>query len=133
MKEQQKSFSFSKSEKLKSKKLIEKLFVEGKNVTNFPIKLIYVSNGTEKDVPIMAGVTVSKRKFKKAVDRNRIKRLLREAYRLNKHVIFNNIEGNYALLILYLGNEMPSYERIEKSMVDALTKLQKRIYDEEST
>ena len=133
MEEQQKSFSFSKSEKLKSKKLIEKLFVEGKNVTNFPLKLIYVHNGTEKDVPIKAGVTVPKRRFKKAVDRNRIKRLLREAYRLNKHIIFNNIEGNYALLILYLGNEMPSYERIEKSMVDALTKLQKRIYDEEST
>ena len=133
MEEQQKSFSFSKSEKLKSKKLIEKLFVEGKNVTNFPLKLIYVHNGTEKDVPIKAGVTVPKRRFKKAVDRNRIKRLLREAYRLNKHIIFNNIEGNYALLILYLGNEMPSYEHIEKSMVDALTKLQKRIYDEEST
>lgn len=133
MKEKQTSFSFPKAEKLKSKKLIEKLFTEGKNVTNFPLKLIYVENSTGKDVPIKTGVTVPKRKFKKAVDRNRIKRLLREAYRLNKHIIFNNIEGNYALLILYLGNEMPQYGQIEKSMVGALTKLQKRIYDEENT
>lgn len=133
MEEKQISFSFPKAEKLKSKKLIEKLFVEGKNVTNFPLKLIYVPNELETTIPIKTGVTVPKRKFKKAVDRNRIKRLLREAYRLNKHIIFNNIEGKYALLILYLGNEMPNYGRIEKSMVSALTKLQKKITDEENT
>lgn len=133
MEEKKITFSFPKTEKLKSKKLIEKLFTEGKGITYFPLKLIYVQHSTETDVLFKTGVTVPKRKFKKAVHRNRIKRLLREAYRLNKHIIFNNIEENYALLILYLGNEMPQYGQIEKSMVGALTKLQKRINDEEST
>ncbi len=116
-------FSFSKNEKLKSKKQIELLFKEGNSVSVYPIKLIYIALKDTKDSQLAKiGVTVPKRVFKSAVQRNRIKRVLRECYRLNKHIIFNNIEGNFALLFLYLGKEMPAYDKVEKAMIATLQK-----------
>ncbi|WP_339664959.1 ribonuclease P protein component, partial [Maribacter arcticus] len=94
--------SFGKKEKLKSKKLFTQLFEEGKGVSVYPLKLIYICT-EKKEAPIQTGVTVSKRNFKSAVKRNRIKRLLRESYRLNKALIFNNTDANFAFLFLYLG------------------------------
>lgn len=115
-------FTFAKKEKLKSKKLIEKLFAEGKSISNYPIKLIYLPSDLPEDIKIQAGVAVPKKNFKSAVKRNRIKRLLRETYRLNKHPIFNNSEGGFAFLFLYLGKEMPDYQKIEKGMKGVLGK-----------
>ncbi|ASO04833.1 ribonuclease P protein component [Arenibacter algicola] len=116
------SFSFPKKEKLKSKKLIEQLFAEGIGVTNYPIKLVYLKTRFEDDSKCKVGVTASKRNFKSAVKRNRIKRLMRESYRLNKHLIFNNIEGNFAIMFLYLGKEMPSQSKITDTMIPLMRK-----------
>ncbi|MDX1766596.1 ribonuclease P protein component [Arenibacter troitsensis] len=116
------SFSFPKKEKLKSKKLIEQLFAEGIGVTNYPIKLVYLKTSYEDDSKCKVGVTASKRNFKSAVKRNRIKRLMRESYRLNKHLIFNNIEGNFAFMFLYLGKEMPSQTKITDAMIPLMRK-----------
>ncbi|MGJ8658874.1 MAG: ribonuclease P protein component [Cellulophaga fucicola] len=124
------NFSFPTKEKLKSKKLIGELFTDGKSVSSFPIKLIYLPC-TLENTPLKVGVTVPKRNFKSAVDRNKIKRLLREGYRLNKHVIFNNIDKEFALLFLYLGKKMPDYAEIEKSMVEVLAKFYKKVNNEE--
>lgn len=121
------NFTYSRAEKLKSKKLFEKLFAEGKSVTQFPLRMVYVQTDATQDLAIKAGVTVSKRKFKSAVKRNRIKRQLREAYRLNKAILFDNSPANYALLIMYLGNEMPESEQIHKSMVGLLLKFKGKI------
>lgn len=111
------SYTFGKSEKLKSRKVIEQLFGEGKSITRFPLKLYYLPlSGQESK--LRTAVSVPKKNFKKAVDRNRVKRLLREAFRHNKDLIFNNIEGNYAFLILYLGKEMPQYGEIDSSLKD---------------
>jgi len=120
---------FPKKEKLKSKKLIEKLFKEGKTLSNFPLKLIYLKVDVPVDAKFKTGVAVPKKNFKSAVKRNRIKRLLREAYRLNKHLVFNNSEGNFAFLILYLGKEMPTYPEIEEGMQKILQKFLKKIDD----
>ena len=117
------------TEKLKSKKLIDQLFSEGNSISNYPIKLIYLQTELPFDVPIQTGVTVPKKNFKSAVKRNRIKRLLRESYRLNKATVFNNSEGNFAFLILYLGKEMPSYPEMEKGMQLILKKFIKKIDD----
>lgn len=116
------SFSFPKKEKLKSKKLIEQLFAEGIGVTNYPIKLVYLKTRFEDDSKCKVGVTASKRNFKSAVKRNRIKRMMRESYRLNKHLIFNNIEGNFAFMFLYLGKEMPSQSKITDTMIPLMRK-----------
>jgi len=120
---------FPKKEKLKSKKLIEKLFKEGKTLSNFPLKLIYLKVELPMDAKFITGVAVPKKNFKSAVKRNRIKRLLRESYRLNKHLVFNNSEGNFAFLILYLGKEMPTYPEVEEGMQKILQKFLKKIDD----
>ncbi|MGB5238455.1 MAG: ribonuclease P protein component [Flavobacteriaceae bacterium] len=117
------SFSFSKQEKLKSRKTIELLFQKGNSITQYPLKLYYLPVDKDQEVRVKAAVSVPKRNFKRAADRNRIKRLLREAYRLNKHLIFNNIEGNFAFLILYLGKDLPPYDEVEKSMQGVFKKL----------
>jgi ribonuclease P protein component len=116
------SFRFPKKEKLKSKKLIEQLFAEGIGVTNYPIRLVYLKTKYNDGSKCKVGVTASKRNFKSAVQRNRIKRLLRESYRLNKHLIFNNIEGDFAFMFLYLGKEMPSQSKITDAMVPLMGK-----------
>lgn len=113
--------SFGKTEKLKSVTLFAQLFEEGKSISSYPLKLIYLPV-EQQDVPIKAGVTVPKRNFKSAVARNRIKRLLREAYRGNKAIVFNNTDANFAFLFLYLGKEMPTYGQLDQKMKLVLNK-----------
>ncbi len=103
-------FSFSKKEKLKSKKAIKILFKEGQKVSVFPLTLIYLKSGNKNEV----GVSVSKRYFKKAVDRNRVKRLLREAYRQNKKMLIDNNISGYAFMILYIGKELPKFNEVNE-------------------
>ncbi|MBO3096783.1 ribonuclease P protein component [Gelidibacter pelagius] len=119
--------SYKKIEKLKGQKLIEKLFSEGKSVVAYPLRLVYLKTNFDDPVKIKAGVSVSKRNFKKAVDRNRIKRLMREAYRLNKSKYFNNIPDQYAFMILYIGKTQTDFETVSKKMntlMDAFLKQQ---------
>ena len=108
--------SFSNKEKLKSNKLIEQLFTEGNSITIHPWYAIYIATTFDSDIKIKTGVSVSKRNFKKAVDRNRIKRLLREVYRLQKPIYFNNITTQYAFMFLYIGTDKPDFGGLETKM-----------------
>jgi ribonuclease P protein component len=110
------NLSFSNKEKLKSKKRIEQLFLEGQSVSAYPLCLVYLQMSFNDNTIVKTGVSVSKHNFKKAVDRNRIKRLLRESYRLNKATYFNNITTQYAFMILYIGNDKPTLNQIETRM-----------------
>ncbi|MFD2563506.1 ribonuclease P protein component [Aquimarina rubra] len=114
--------TFGKKEKLKSKKELELLFSEGKTIANYPIRLIYRKVTLKKEVQVQAGVSVSKRNFKKAVDRNRIKRLLRESYRKNKYIVLNNTTHHFAFMFLYTGKEMPDYKLIEAKTKEVIQK-----------
>lgn len=112
------NFGHPKQEKLKSKKTIEQLFNEGKALTVFPLRLIYLKTDFEDGTVLKTGVSVSKRLHKKAVDRIRIKRLMREAYRLNKPKYFNKSSTPYAFMILYISKDKATFE-----LLNAKTKL----------
>jgi len=115
------NFRFPKSEKLKRRKTIELLFTEGKSVTKFPVKVFYLP--IENAKKHQAGFAVPKRNFKNAVDRNRIKRQLREAYRLQKHLLKIDCGAKFALFFLYIGKEKLSYSKIETAMESLIKKL----------
>ncbi len=109
--------TFKKQEKLKKSKLIEKLFANGKPITEFPIKLIYLETEHESPYKIQAGVTISKRNFNKAVDRNKIKRLLREVYRKNKCMIYESKNTKkHIFMFIYLGKKEFDYHVLEDKM-----------------
>lgn len=92
------------------------MFTEGQSVSAFPLRLVYLGTTFDDDVLAKTGVSVSKRNFKTALDRNRIKRLLREAYRLNKAAYFNNLTTQHAFMILYIGKENPTFDQVDTSM-----------------
>jgi len=119
-------FTFNKQEKLKSKKLIEQLFADGKSVSSYPLKLLYLKTGHTSNYMFQAGVSVSKRKFKSAVDRNRIKRLLREAFRKQKHIIYENCSDKYIFMFLYVDENEQNYVFIEEKMTTLLRKFLKK-------
>ncbi|RNC88133.1 MAG: ribonuclease P protein component [Winogradskyella sp.] len=110
------SFKYSKKDKLKSKKLIEQLFSEGKTITVFPLRLVYLKTKFQDDSILKTGVSVSKRLHKNAIDRNRIKRLIREAYRLNKLKYFNKSSTSYAFMILYISKDKARFEDLDSKM-----------------
>lgn len=120
-------FTYNKKEKLKSKKLIDKLFAEGQSVSVFPFRLVYIQSVFDNNVIAKTGVSVSKRNFKTAVNRNYIKRLLRESYRLNKESYFNNITTQYAFMILYIGTEIPTFLQVESKMKLLFEKFQNKV------
>ncbi|MCK7589482.1 ribonuclease P protein component [Subsaxibacter sp. CAU 1640] len=120
-------FTFNKKEKLKSEKLITQLFEEGQSVAAYPLRMVYLQTSFDDDIKVKAGVSVSKRNFKKAVDRNRIKRLMREAYRLQKASYFNNLSESYALMILYIGKDGTDFETVNHKMKSLLDKFLHKI------
>ena len=124
------SYSYGKKEKLKSQKLVEILFSEGKSVSVYPLRIVFLKTKVSENVTIKCGVSVSKRNFKNAVDRNRIKRLLRETYRLNKIKYFNNISSSYAFMILYISKDGIDFDSLDKKMNLLLDKFSKLIAEE---
>ena len=116
-------YTYNKEEKLKSQKAIEQLFAEGQSVSAYPLRMVYLDNQTSLKV----GVSVSKRNFKLAVHRNRVKRLLREGYRLNKNLLIDNNLDHYTLMILYISKEMPDFMTIDKKMKALLSKFNDQI------
>ena len=107
------NFTYPNPEKLKSKTTIDALFSEGKSVSKYPLRLVYVENTEANAEVIKMGVSVSKKYFKKAVDRNYFKRILRETYRLNKAILLENNDKNYAFMFFYQTKERLSYTEIE--------------------
>jgi ribonuclease P protein component len=125
-----KQFSYGRQEKLKSRKLIEQLFSRGKSFTVFPLKVLYLRPDEPMDFHVKAGVGASGRIFKKAVERNRIKRLLREAYRTEKQPLCKFLQDankQAAIFILYIDKAMPVYKTIKDKMPVALNRLIKEL------
>ena len=115
--------TYTREEKLKKKKLIDQLFAQGSSVSSFPIRLIYLELAHESPYKIQAGMSVSKRNFKRAVDRNKIKRLLREVYRKNKQMIYQSEHTKkHIFMFIYVGKKEPEYSMLEEKMISVLNK-----------
>lgn len=122
------TFTYPKHEKLKSRTLIDQLFSEGKSVSKYPLRLVYVQVSELGDSNIKLGVSVSKKHFKKAVDRNYYKRVLREAYRLNKNVLLETIEDkNYVFMLLYQTKDRLSFQEVNEKTIELFEKFHKAI------
>jgi ribonuclease P protein component len=142
-----KRFTWKRTEKLKSRKLIDRVFREGKSFSLFPFRVHYLvisplkmvapvipsslpiawnSHGPAGMPPLLAGFGAMTRNFKKAVDRNRIKRLSREAYRLQKQPLYDHLagkNGSLAVFFIYTGKEVPEYATVSEKIGVALQKL----------
>lgn len=116
------NYSYPKEEKLKSKITIGLLFSEGKSVSKYPLRLVYYTGALAEEQKIKMGVSVSKKHFKKAVDRNRFKRILRETYRLNKHLLHDNLEQPYAFMLFYQTKDRLTYEEINTKTIQLFEK-----------
>ena len=126
-----KEFSFCRKEKLKSRKLVEELFARGKSLNAFPVRISYqflpLMPGEESLLQV--GVSVSKRHFKKAVHRNRIKRLLREAYRLQKKELVELLKQKAlkgCAFFIYTDKSLPAYTAVAEAVNKGLLLLMKK-------
>lgn len=122
-----KQFTLGKNERLKSRKQIERLFREGKTISTFPFHIYYLlSSPGANQQPLQFGIAVSGKNFKRAVDRNRIKRLAREAYRVQKNELERAATVNKQhlnLFFIYTGKELPGYKFIYDKMAIALQRI----------
>lgn len=123
------SFTFRKNERLSRKKLVGELFLKGKSFMAFPLRVQYLFVDRVDNAAVQVLISVPKKRFKHAVDRNLLKRRVREAYRLNKHELAKLIPDNKTLLVafLYSNNEKFSYNHIEKGVIKGLKKLEQLI------
>ena len=124
------TFSYNKFEKLKSRKQIELLFAKGKSISAFPVKVFYLPVENTPVHPVQVGVGVSARNFKKAVDRNTIKRRMREAYRLHKLPLHEHLvaqQKTVAVFILWIDKQMPTTAALQDLMPAVIEKLIKQL------
>ncbi|SDS37127.1 ribonuclease P protein component [Gramella sp. MAR_2010_147] len=123
--------SFGKSQKLKSKKLIDQLFAEGKHLKSYPLKLVYVPIGNSENPELKTGVSVPKKLVKTAVKRNRIKRMMREVFRKNKYLVNDHLLSSYAFMFIHISREEMTYEKLDRSMKKILESFIEKIGTDE--
>lgn len=120
-------FTYGKKEKLKSKKAIEQLFIEGISVSSYPLRMVFLKKEHDAEFPIKLGISVPKKKVNKAVGRNRIKRVLREVYRLNKYDFSNGLENQYIAMFLFLDGKEWDQEVLTTKMKKLALKFHDKI------
>ena len=124
-------YTFPKQERLKSRKAIATLFEQADHVFQYPFKILYLKKEEPSEAYPQVLVSVSKRNFKKAVERNRIKRLVREAYRLQKPAYLVLPTPLKDMALIYVGKQIEPYSKVEKGMKKGLKKLQKALEAEQ--
>lgn len=125
------SHTFPKEEKLCSQKLMDEMFRTGHSFLMYPLRVVWKQvEEFPVESPAQAGFSVAKRLFKHAVSRNRLKRMLRESYRLQKHLLFDRlIQANVhiALMFVYIAKEELPYAKIEPAVMRAIGRINSEI------
>lgn len=131
---EQHRFTLRKASKLKKHKEIERLFSEGQSFHIYPLRWVWVptKEAIQTKSPTQIAFSVSKRKFKLAVDRNRVKRLMREAWRLNKNTFHEKIhdEGYYSIMLIYTGKKKEPLRYISKRLRKGMERFQRTVNTE---
>lgn len=121
------SHTFRKEEKLCSQKLMGELFLSGNSLLCYPLRITWkIYDVLPCEYPAQAGFSVPKRLFRRSVDRNRLKRLMRESYRLQKHLLYDALNQSgtrIALMFIYIANEELPLPKIEPSVSKAIQKI----------
>ncbi len=136
MTSQQPRYTLSKDERIYAQKRIETIFSGSESFIAYPLRVVFTRREVLDNEPSIAMlVSVSKRRFKRANKRNAIKRLVRESFRLNKHALndITELSGVHLdIAFLYLNNELPSFEEIEKSMQKTINILKEKLVKKNS-
>ena len=123
-------YTLSKEERLSWKRYIDQLFAKGQSFVAFPLRVVYLPVEEDSLAPVSLLISVPKKKFKRAVKRNLIKRQIREVYRVRKYTLIDPlVEKNSRMLVafLYLDKEIRSFAEMEKAMTKALTTLVNKV------
>ena len=113
--------TFTKSERLCSKVIIDEVFKTGKTISLPLFKLFWIPAPEVQEYPVQIVITVPKRNFKKAVDRNKLKRRIREAYRKNKASVYEQLSPKaYSFMLIYTGKTIAGYNEIEEKIIKLL-------------
>ena len=118
--------TFKKGERLSAKKIIEQLFAKGKKFYIPGFKVVWLPYPLEDGFPVQILISVSKRNFKHAVDRNLLKRRIREAWRQNKEGFYNYLvdkNNSCVISVIYMSKEIDSYQKIEQKIILVLQRL----------
>lgn len=128
--------AFPKKEHLYGVKPIDRLHTQGKAFIVYPLRVVYLIVDKENEtLPVRVMVSVSKKKFKRAVKRNRLKRLMREAYRLNKNLLISTVcecDARLHVAFQYIANDELLFEEVNAKMCKALDKLTKLITEDQT-
>jgi ribonuclease P protein component len=119
-------YTFPKSERLSSKTIIEALFTQGVTIKRYPFVIKYLPLREPQDKVTQVLFSVSKRNFKRAVDRNKIKRLMREAYRLNKAPLAA-LSKKYAVAYIYTARKILPFSEISAKLKDSILRLEQEL------
>ncbi|MDZ4749129.1 MAG: ribonuclease P protein component [Saprospiraceae bacterium] len=129
-------YTLSRPERLSSLKAIEKLFKEGQSLAKYPVRLVWleVVEPEQSPSPVQVMFSVSKKKFSRAVDRNRIKRLMREGYRLNKPDLYISLQAGkcYHLALIYSSMDILDHVVIQKSIIQAFERWLKELLKDQT-
>ena len=123
-------YTFTQDERLKREQHIETLFRTGKAFSVFPLRVLWLPlPRAETAAPVQAGFSAPKKKFRRANDRNRVKRLLREAWRLQKNELYETLSPDTGLHLFFIftATELPEYNTVSEAVKKAIDKLQKAI------
>ncbi|MCS7037027.1 MAG: ribonuclease P protein component [Saprospiraceae bacterium] len=135
--------TFERCERLRSRKLLGRLFQEGRSFMAFPVRVVWLPlSPTERQAArfetnrAQVAVSVPKRRYRQAVVRNRIRRQVREAYRLHKHLLYQTLEHrnlDIALLLIFVGKETPTFDQLTDSMSKLLHYFEKMPVNDPAT
>jgi len=130
-------FTFKKEERLKSKKVLSQLFSKGSSFSAYPIRVVWMPIvPAQGNSPAQMALSVPRKKFNKAAHRNVLRRRIREAYRLNKHLLYSELadcQHQYGFMLIYIAKEALPFDKIESAVKIIIKRLSKEIIKKDAT